>query len=559
MNMMHDNALRLSSALVACLLLPGLFLTGCRKKENPETPAAAKDLEAEREKIAAEVDAIFQKVAEAAQEKKYAEALKLVDGNEKNPRYGEFRDRFFSTRIALLLASGETGKAGDAALAYWTVDAESARGGFRQIYGFLQGNKDQAGVVAWAKRLSDPAAKMPADVLVEAAGWRLDIAVDTSDAAEANAIVNELFDRITDEQRLALIERYLNQCLSAEHFDLFQTSLETFDADPRFQNDAYKMCFAKLRLRSALEQKKWDAMPQAMEACRLILPDGELHPLLTKTFQQLRKLGQLALVETLAGSLYKAETEKTASLNYAARVWLGACMPDRRDEIPARLVELGKGKISPIELGFLFERYFYELHDRPEGLSKMCDIGEDLLRRTDDTNTLSAISLKLLDGAFILDRLSKAVEMLEKGIPGKDAVWHAMTIPKVKGHAALQTASKCTDPEEKKKCTLAAIESFKQFMEVLKAQEEQDDEFDPTTGIAYSREWILGRNADRIAKLYEEVGDKAGGDAMRGTAKGFYETALKKAEGEPAALELLRKEVAPYGLKVPETAGDARK
>ncbi|MBP5509610.1 MAG: hypothetical protein J6Z49_01680 [Kiritimatiellae bacterium] len=560
MDMMHGRVFRLTSALVACLLLPGLFLTGCGKKENPETPVSAQDAEAERQKIQGEVDEIFQKIAEAAQEKKYAEALKLVDGNEKKARYGEFHGRFFLVRIALLLESGETGKACDTALAQWNSDAESARGAFRSIYRFLQGREDREGMSAWTKRLSDPASKMPTDVLAEVAAWRFDAALKASDAAAAAAVVTDLFDRLSDDQRPVLIEQYLNQCLSAEKFELFQTSLETFDANPKFQTDTFKMCFAKLRLRAVLEQKKWEDAPQAIEACRVILPDNELYSLLNKTFQQLRKLGQAALIETLAGAVYKAETEKTASMNYAARIWLGSCLPNRRDEIPARLAELqAQGKVSPIELGFLFERYFYELHDRPEGLSKMCEIGEGILHRTDDTNTLSAISLKLLDGAFMLDRLSKAVEMLEKGIPGKDATWHAMTLPKVKGHAALAAAAKCTDPEEKKKSTLAAIESFKQFMDVLKAKEEQDDEFDPTTGIAYSREWILGRNADRIAKLYADVGDSAGVEAMRKTAKGFYETALKKAENEAAALELLRKEVAPYGLKVPESADGARK
>lgn len=514
MGRMCGVAVRFSLALGAGLLLSSGVLTGCGKKDHPGAPAA-QDAEAERQ-------------------------------------------RFFA-QVGGLLESGETGKACDAALARWRADAESARAAFRQIHGALLGKGDCAGALAWAKRLADPAAKMPADVLAETAAWRFDLALKTADAPAASAVVDELFDRLPPGERPALLEGYLDRCLAARNFDLFQASLEAFGGDSRLQGDAFKACFARLRLRAALERESWDAVPQALDACRLILPDNELRALLVQTFQRLRQLGQGALVETLAGAVYRAETEKTASRNYAARVWLDACLPARRDEIPPRLADLGKGGLSPIELGFLFERYFYELHDRPESLAKMCAIGEDILKRTDDADTLNAVSLKLLDGAFILDRLDKAVEMLEKGIPGKDAAWHALTLPKVKGHAALKAASECADPEEKKKRTLGAIESFKQFMEVYRTREDQDDEFDPTTGVAYSREWILGRNADRIAKLYGEVGDKAGCEAMRGEAKGFYETALKKAEGEPAALDLLRKEVEPYGLKTPGGAGDGGK
>jgi len=71
---------------------------------------------------------------------------------------------------------------------------------------------------------------------------------------------------------------------------------------------------------------------------------------------------------------------------------------------------------------------------------------------------------------------------------------------------------------------------------------DQEEEFDPTSGIAYSREWILGRNAKRIGDILDTIPDKAEADKARAEAKEYFKTAIKKAENDPAALELLKKE-----------------
>jgi len=76
----------------------------------------------------------------------------------------------------------------------------------------------------------------------------------------------------------------------------------------------------------------------------------------------------------------------------------------------------------------------------------------------------------------------------------------------------------------------------------------QEEEFDPTTGIAYSREWILGRNAHRIAGILDSIPDKEEADKARAEAKDYFKEALKKAAKDPEALKLLKEETKDMGL-----------
>jgi hypothetical protein len=129
-----------------------------------------------------------------------------------------------------------------------------------------------------------------------------------------------------------------------------------------------------------------------------------------------------------------------------------------------------------------------------------------------------------------------AVEMLEKGIPGKDKEWHDTTIPKVKAHRALA-----------KNKPLEAIENFRQFMTEWK-NAKQTEEFDPSTGMAYSREWILGRNAVRISKIYASIPDAENQKKALVEADDYFKEALTKVDKNSEELKALTKEIKDAGL-----------
>ena len=76
----------------------------------------------------------------------------------------------------------------------------------------------------------------------------------------------------------------------------------------------------------------------------------------------------------------------------------------------------------------------------------------------------------------------------------------------------------------------------------------QEEEYDPTSGIAYSKEWILGRNANRIANILDSIPDKAEADKAREEAKNYFRTAIKKAAADAEATKLIKEETKDMGL-----------
>lgn len=163
-------------------------------------------------------------------------------------------------------------------------------------------------------------------------------------------------------------------------------------------------------------------------------------------------------------------------------------------------------------------------------------MGERILAVCSDQTTVNNIKVKILDGAFITDNFDLAVHMLEQGIPGKDKLWHDMSLPKVKAHRAMAQKK----PRE-------AVQYFREFMNAW-ISSDQKEEFDPTSGIAYSREWILGRNANRIAGILDSIPDKAEADKARAEAKAYFKIALEKAANDAEAMKLLKEETKTMGL-----------
>jgi ABC-type nitrate/sulfonate/bicarbonate transport system substrate-binding protein len=174
--------------------------------------------------------------------------------------------------------------------------------------------------------------------------------------------------------------------------------------------------------------------------------------------------------------------------------------------------------------------------DSAEIVKQLCAVGAKILVCCKDESIIQSVKLKMLDGAFVAENYDLAVEMLEKGIPGKDQEWHALTIPKVKAHRALA-----------KNKPLEAIDHFRQFMTEWK-NAKKTEEFDPSTGIAYSREWILGRNALRIAKIYATIPDAEKQKETLVEANEYFKVALTKVEKNSEELKALTKEIKEAGL-----------
>lgn len=151
----------------------------------------------------------------------------------------------------------------------------------------------------------------------------------------------------------------------------------------------------------------------------------------------------------------------------------------------------------------------------------------------------NALRERRLDGFFLSGDYDAAVALLESGaITTRTPLW-------CKGTAAKLRAHKAMDAGDKKE----AVKQLLVFGEFMLSDEQKDfEDCDPTTGVLYSREWVVARNFMRCAKMTEELGDKAKAAAYKAQAKTYFSTALEKAKDEPKSLELIKEEMKTAGL-----------
>ena len=152
-----------------------------------------------------------------------------------------------------------------------------------------------------------------------------------------------------------------------------------------------------------------------------------------------------------------------------------------------------------------------------------------------------AISLteRRLDGFFLIGDYDSAISLLESGkITSRTPAW-------CKGTAAKLRAHKAMDAKEYKE----AIKQLQVFGEFMLSDEQKDfEDCDPTTGIYYSREWVVARNCMRCSNMSRELGDTAAADKYKAEAKKYFTIALEKAKEDKKSLAALKEEVKPVGL-----------
>ena len=152
-----------------------------------------------------------------------------------------------------------------------------------------------------------------------------------------------------------------------------------------------------------------------------------------------------------------------------------------------------------------------------------------------------AISLteRRLDGFFLVGDYDSAISLLESGkITSRTPAW-------CKGTAAKLRAHKAMDAKNNKE----AISQLQVFIDFMLSDEQKDfEDCDPTTGIIYSREWVVGKNYLRCRDLARDLKDATLEAEYFKKAKELYATALKKAKDDPKALAELKKEAQAVGL-----------
>ena len=158
-----------------------------------------------------------------------------------------------------------------------------------------------------------------------------------------------------------------------------------------------------------------------------------------------------------------------------------------------------------------------------------------------DLSDVAANSLRerRLDGYFLTNDFDGAITLLEKeGLPKRSPGWCKGTAAKLRAHKAMSAK----DNKE-------AIKQLLIFGEFMLSDEQKDfEDCDPTTGILYSREWVVARNYMRCSNLSKDLGDTVKVAEYFDLAKKYFSTALEKAKEDEKSLAVLKEEMKSAGL-----------
>ncbi len=183
-------------------------------------------------------------------------------------------------------------------------------------------------------------------------------------------------------------------------------------------------------------------------------------------------------------------------------------------------------------------------------LKELLAFSDRLLKR----NVLSepaanALRERRLDGFFLSGDFDGAIAYLEgEGVPKRSPGWCKGTAAKLRAHKAMEAGDK--------KEAVRQLLAFGAFM--LSDEQKDFEDCDPTTGIVYSRDWVVARNYMRCAKMSRELGDASQADAYHADAKRYFATAHEKAKDDQKSLDTLRAEMQEAGCALPALPAKAK-
>ena len=241
---------------------------------------------------------------------------------------------------------------------------EAARA-FGSVYNIYRQANRHADIRDWCRDLQAREIGLPADLLPQVLNWQLTASLAMADAELAQKDLDSVINGLPAEKAAPIVQQGVSGLIDGGQHALAARLLEYLQAK-NLNADAYRHLLSALSLRTVLAAKKWDEAPAAFDACVAQLPDSMLYSLARTFFTTLQKEERNDLVEQASKKMVYNALDKTNSVNYAARVWVETGVAANPRLLPERLDALLVARISPVQVGNLFDRYFYEMADKPE-------------------------------------------------------------------------------------------------------------------------------------------------------------------------------------------------
>lgn len=167
-----------------------------------------------------------------------------------------------------------------------------------------------------------------------------------------------------------------------------------------------------------------------------------------------------------------------------------------------------------------------------DNIKKLIAFSDTFMPKCSATSANSILE-RCLDGYFLVKDYPNAIKILEKGLANRSPAWCAGTAAKLRFHIA-EEAKNWADAEKN-------LLEFNKFM--MSDEQKNFEDCDPTTGIIYSREWVVAKNLLRCAECASKQNAAERVKKYKAEAKALFTTALEKAKDDKKSLEALQKEV----------------
>ena len=508
--------------VLACITLS--LNSGCKPSQQK--------LEERQAKLEQIVEATFEQISQLESEQKSDEANELIAKALNNPDFESSKGRLIALKAGILIRENNVAKAEEMIMAELKSSPEVVGEALRALFYHYNSTKLFEQSMTLSGKILNSDISLPDNMRSGILGEKLAAAVGLDDADIEKAVIDSIMSSVKESaQAVAIIEPHMTTLIRDKKYDEALELAKHIQSAEK-SDDNYNNLAAVINIQCVVASQNWKELKPVYESSLKQLPDAQVSKLMRYVFINLKKANKSDLLKECALYGITNTPNKQKSTDYAAGKWVETCFTENKKSLPGCLAALTKTPVSPNKSGSIFDRYFYEVANDIALVKELCKIGPELITKCTDEKIANSLKVKILDGAFIIEDYDLAVSMLEKGIPGKDKAWHDMSLPKVKAHRA-QAQKKPRD----------AVKYYREFMACWESSE-KEEEFDPTSGIAYSKEWILARNANRIAEILQSIPDEAEAAKARDEAKAYFKVAIEKAKDDEAALKLVKEEAA---------------
>lgn len=521
-------------AFRGCLcLVMGLSLSACRREPSP--PATTDDATLEHQlPDDPDADPVFHLVQQAESyiaSRQPERARTLLKNALTDPAFEAHRPRVLYMTLVTLLSMNAVEEAKALLLEKLAQDFLLAQDSIGVVSEHLIAQGDKAGLLDWTATLLK--ADLPDPTRQAVLNWRLHGLFRT--------VVAPFLDDDpppSDSQALQSVSAaaFADQLLRAvpdpaHRTEALRSAIETLSGDAP-SGRAWQSLLAKLDIRLSLSQQDWPGSLDKLKSLRAQLDDAGLQRLMRAAVTAMHEIGAAEQIDVLCDLLMQwgdthPRSEQTASYQWV----LNALTHEQLALIPERIETLMDREADAALLFGAFNRLFYETVSDTEVVGRMLALADRLMPMLRDPRQRQTLKVLTLDGSFITHDYERTIALLEAGIPGRDASWHALALTKVLAHQAIDN----NEPRE-------AVKHLRAFMQAV-VQSPEDVTADPATGIEHTRAMILGRNAKRIGDLLTEAGDTGAARVAYAEARVFYDQALKELDPASPSAEIARQEL----------------